>query len=47
MSEKTWSAVEAYFEGELIPADPAFDAALQASSAAGLPPTVNGFCPIS
>jgi predicted O-methyltransferase YrrM len=38
MSEKTWSAVEAYFEGELIPADPAFDAALQASTAAGLPP---------
>ena len=37
MSDKTWSAVEAYFEEQLIPSDPALEAALQASSAAGLP----------
>jgi predicted O-methyltransferase YrrM len=37
MSDKTWSAVEAYFEEQLIPSDPAFEAALQASQAAGLP----------
>jgi len=35
--EKTWSAVDAYFEGELNAADPALDAAVQASEAAGLP----------
>jgi predicted O-methyltransferase YrrM len=34
---KTWSAVDAYFEGELNAADPALDAAVQASEAAGLP----------
>jgi predicted O-methyltransferase YrrM len=37
MSDKTWSAVEAYFEEQLIPSDPALEAALQASQAAGLP----------
>jgi predicted O-methyltransferase YrrM len=37
MSDKTWSAVDAYFEEQLIPADPALEAALQASEAAGLP----------
>jgi predicted O-methyltransferase YrrM len=37
MSDKTWSALEAYFEEQLIPSDPAFEAALQASQAAGLP----------
>jgi predicted O-methyltransferase YrrM len=37
MSDKTWSAVEAYFEEQLIPSDPALEAALQASHAAGLP----------
>jgi predicted O-methyltransferase YrrM len=37
MSDKTWSAVEAYFEEQLIPSDPTFEAALQASQAAGLP----------
>jgi predicted O-methyltransferase YrrM len=37
MSDKTWSAVEAYFEEQLIPSDPALEAALQASKAAGLP----------
>ncbi len=37
MSDKTWSAVDAYFEEQLIPSDPAFEAALQASQAAGLP----------
>src|SRR6202050_3239552 len=34
---KIWSAVDAYFEGELNAADPALDAAVQASEAAGLP----------
>ena len=37
MSDKTWCAVEAYFEEQLIPSDPALEAALQASKAAGLP----------
>jgi predicted O-methyltransferase YrrM len=38
MSEETWSAVDAYFEARLIETDPALDAALKASTAAGLPP---------
>src|SRR5476651_798744 len=38
MSEEIWSAVEAYFEGQLIGSDPALEAALAASEAAGLPP---------
>jgi predicted O-methyltransferase YrrM len=37
MSDKTWSAVDAYFEEQLIASDPALEAALQASHAAGLP----------
>jgi predicted O-methyltransferase YrrM len=35
--DRNWSAVDQYFTGELIPADPAFDALLEASAAAGLP----------
>jgi len=38
MSEETWSAVDAYFEGRLIESDPALGAALKATTAAGLPP---------
>jgi predicted O-methyltransferase YrrM len=38
MRERTWSAIDQYFEGELTPADPAFHALLEASAAAGLPP---------
>jgi len=38
MSYETWCAVEAYFDGQLIAADPALEAALAASAAAGLPP---------
>jgi predicted O-methyltransferase YrrM len=37
MTEKTWSAVDAFFEGELLPADDKLEAAIRASSAAGLP----------
>jgi predicted O-methyltransferase YrrM len=37
MSYETWSGVEAYFEGQLIAADPVLEAALAASAAAGLP----------
>src|ERR1700691_1965477 len=37
MATKLWTEVERYFDGLLIPADPAMDAALKASSAAGLP----------
>ncbi|MDP9013310.1 MAG: O-methyltransferase [Pseudomonadota bacterium] len=37
MNDKTWSAVDAYFEEHLIPADAALEAALRASEAAGLP----------
>jgi predicted O-methyltransferase YrrM len=37
MSDQTWTAVEAYFEGELLGADPILEAALRASAAAGLP----------
>jgi predicted O-methyltransferase YrrM len=36
-NDKTWSAIDAYFEGELIPADPAFQALLEACATAGLP----------
>jgi predicted O-methyltransferase YrrM len=32
-----WTAVDRYFAGLLVPADPALDAALEASEAAGLP----------
>ena len=37
MSETTWSAVDAYFVGELNAPDPALEAAVDASVAAGLP----------
>jgi predicted O-methyltransferase YrrM len=37
MTDETWSAVDAYFERQLIPADPAFEASLQSSEASGLP----------
>ena len=37
MSEKLWSAVDSYICGLLAPSDPALDAALEASAAAGLP----------
>jgi predicted O-methyltransferase YrrM len=37
MSDQTWTAVETYFEGELIAADPILEATLRASAAAGLP----------
>ena len=38
MSDKTWRAVEDYFDGELLAADSGPDAALCASIEAGLPP---------
>ena len=38
MREKLWDAVESYFGETLVPSDPALDAALAASDAAGLPP---------
>lgn len=34
----TWTAVDALFEANLLPSDPALEAALDASAAAGLPP---------
>src|SRR3954454_10416846 len=37
MAQEQWSAVESYFTGLLVPPDPALDAALRASAAAGLP----------
>lgn len=38
MTQEQWTAVEAYFTDLLVPLDPALDAALQTSAAAGLPP---------
>jgi len=38
MSLRKWTAVENYIVDLLVPPDPALDAALRASSAAGLPP---------
>jgi predicted O-methyltransferase YrrM len=38
MVQEQWTAVDAYLTGLLVPSDPALDAALQASAAAGLPP---------
>jgi predicted O-methyltransferase YrrM len=38
MTEAQWTAVDRYFTDLLVPADPALDAALAASDAAGLPP---------
>src|SRR5258708_28703077 len=37
MSQQTWTAVDEYFNGALIPADPVLDAALTLSNAEGLP----------
>ena len=37
MSQQTWTAVDEYFHGTLIPPDPGLDAALALSSAEGLP----------
>jgi predicted O-methyltransferase YrrM len=37
MTQATWSAVDQYFSDLLIPTDPALDAALSESAAAGLP----------
>jgi predicted O-methyltransferase YrrM len=38
MTQSQWTAVDAYFNARLSPPDPALEAALQASAAAGLPP---------
>ena len=38
MSQAQWTAVDAYFSDQLVPHDPALEAALAASSEAGLPP---------
>ncbi|MDQ2810285.1 MAG: O-methyltransferase [Chloroflexota bacterium] len=38
MSQEQWTAVDHYITDLLIPADPVLEAALQASTAAGLPP---------
>jgi predicted O-methyltransferase YrrM len=38
MSNETWIAVDRYFTDLLVQADPALDAALEATEAAGLPP---------
>lgn len=38
MSSETWTAVDDYITGLLLPPDPALDAAQAASTAAGLPP---------
>ncbi|MBV8630470.1 MAG: O-methyltransferase [Silvibacterium sp.] len=37
MSQELWTSVDRYLAGLLLPADPALDAALNASTAAGLP----------
>jgi predicted O-methyltransferase YrrM len=37
MSQSLWSAIDGYFNGALAPPDPALNAALEASEAAGLP----------
>jgi predicted O-methyltransferase YrrM len=37
MSQEQWTAVDRYIAGHLVPSDPALEAALQASEAAGLP----------
>ena len=37
MSQDIWSAVDDYFEAEMMPADPVLEAALAAATAAGLP----------
>ncbi len=38
MTAEQWTAVDRYITDLLVPADPALDAALEASAAAGLPP---------
>ena len=38
MSKDTWIAVDQYLVGRMLPPDPALEAALKASDAAGLPP---------
>jgi predicted O-methyltransferase YrrM len=38
MSEPLWTAVDSYITQMLVPSDPALDAAIEASNAAGLPP---------
>jgi predicted O-methyltransferase YrrM len=38
MDQETWSAVDQYFGGLLLPPDPALTAALEAGAAAGMPP---------
>ncbi|WP_375514331.1 O-methyltransferase [uncultured Nostoc sp.] len=38
MTQEQWTAVDHYFTNLLVPPDPALDAALQTSAAAGLPP---------
>jgi predicted O-methyltransferase YrrM len=38
MNERTWTAVDDYFAGALIPADDAMDQAQRSSAAEGLPP---------
>ncbi|HEY3829974.1 MAG TPA: O-methyltransferase [Solirubrobacteraceae bacterium] len=38
MTQERWSAVDRYICEQLLPADPALDATLRASEAAGLPP---------
>src|SRR5208337_2623209 len=38
MTQDVWTAVDKYITDLLVPSDPALDAALQAASAAGLPP---------
>ena len=37
MSQDIWTAVDDYFESELMPADPVLEAAIAAATAAGLP----------
>jgi predicted O-methyltransferase YrrM len=37
MSETLWTEIDHYFDALLVPADPALDAAIEASAAAGLP----------
>jgi predicted O-methyltransferase YrrM len=38
MTQAQWSAVDGYFSEQLVPHDPALEAALKASAEAGLPP---------
>jgi len=37
MTDPNWEAVDAYFEGKLLPADPVLEECLRSSAAAGLP----------